>query len=294
MTDASAAEFEQHRRFLTGLAYRMLGSLADAQDVVQDAFLRWHEAVRQDLASPRAWLARIVTRLCLDALKSARARRETYVGPWLPDPIIERLEASEPLSPDDRLDAPVALMLALERLSPLERAAFILHDLFEMEFAEIAQALERSEAACRQLLVRARSHVGTPTRRFEVDRAEAARLVTAFFEATRTGNAAVLRDLLADAAVFHSDGGGKVQAVLNILDGAEKIRRFFVGLAGKFGVMTLPWSGPLQVNGLPGYVSRDPTGKLQTTALQIENGRITAVYIMRNPDKLGGAEAFLG
>jgi len=293
MTDASAAEFEQHRRFLTGLAYRMLGSLADAQDVVQDAFLRWHEAVRQDLASPRAWLARIVTRLCLDALKSARARREAYVGPWLPEPIIERLEASEPLSPDDRLDAPVALMLALERLSPLERAAFILHDLFEMEFAEIAQALERSEAACRQLLVRARSHVGTPERRFEVDRVEAARLVTAFFDATRTGNAAVLRDLLADAAVFHSDGGGKVQAVLNILEGAEKIRRFFVGLAGKFGVVTLTWSGPLQVNGLPGYVSRDPTGTLQTTALQIEDGRITAVYVMRNPDKLGGAEGFL-
>ena len=294
MTDASAAEFEQHRRFLTGLAYRMLGSLADAQDVVQDAFLRWHEAVRQDLASPRAWLARIVTRLCLDALKSARARRETYVGPWLPEPIIERLEASEPPSPDDRLDAPVALMLALERLSPLERAAFILHDLFEMEFAEIAQALERSEAACRQLLVRARSHVGTPKRRFEVDRAEAARLVTAFFDATRTGNAVVLRDLLADAAVFRSDGGGKVLAILNIVEGADKIGRFFVGLAGKFGVTTLPWSGPLRVNGLPGYVSRDPTGKLQTTALQIEDGRVTAVYIMRNPDKLGGAEAFLG
>jgi len=294
MTDASAAEFEQHRRFLTGLAYRMLGSLADAQDVVQEAFLRWHEVVRQDLASPRAWLARIVTHLCLDALKSARARRETYVGPWLPEPIIERLEASEPFSPDDRLDAPVALMLALERLSPLERAAFILHDLFEMEFAEIAQALERSEAACRQLLVRARGHVGTPKRRFEVDRAEAARLVTAFFDATRTGNAAVLRDLLADAAVFHSDGGGKVLAILNILEGADKIGRFFVGLAAKFGEMTLPWSGPLQVNGLPGYVSRDPAGKLQTTALQIEGGRITAVYIIRNPDKLGAAEGFLG
>jgi len=294
MTDASAAEFEQHRRFLTGLAYRMLGSLADAQDIVQDAFLRWHEAVRHDLASPRAWLARIVTRLCLDALKSARARHENYVGPWLPEPIIERLEAPEPISPDDRLDAPVALMLALERLSPLERAAFILHDLFEMEFSEIAQALERSEAACRQLLVRARAHVGEPKRRFEVDRQEAARLVTAFFDATRTGNAAVLRDLLADAAVFHSDGGGKVQANLNIIEGAERIRRFFVGLAGKFGVMTLPWSQPLRINGLPGYVSRDPVGNLQTTALQIEDGRITAVYIMRNPDKLSEAEAFLG
>ena len=293
MTDISAREFEQHRRFLTGLAYRMLGSLADAQDVVQEAFLRWHGAVKTDLASPRAWLARIVMRLCLDILKSARTRREHYVGPWLPEPIIERLEAPEPASVDDRIDVPVALMLALERLSPLERAAFILHDLFEMELAEIAAALERSEAACRQLLVRARGHVGTAKRRFEVDREEASRLTTAFFDAVRTGNAIGLRDLLAEAAVFHSDGGGKVQANLNIIAGADSIRRFFVGLAEKFGQTAPPWSRPLRINGLPGYVSIDPAGNVQTTALEIENGRITAVYIVRNPDKLVGAASFV-
>jgi len=294
MTDASAREFEQHRRFLTGLAYRMLGSLADAQDVVQDAFLRWHGSVRSDLASPRAWLARIVTRLCLDAMKSARSRRESYVGPWLPEPIIERLETTQPTAVEDQIDAPVALMLALERLSPLERAAFILHDIFDMELAEIAAALDRSEAACRQLLVRARAHVGDPRRRFAVDRDEASRLATAFFEAVRTGDALGLRDLLAEAAVFHSDGGGRVQANLNIIAGAEKIGRFFVGLAAKFGPTTPPWSQPLRINGLPGYVSIDPLGNVQTTALEIEDGRITAVYIMRNPDKLGGAAAFVG
>ena len=294
MTDASAAEFEQHRRFLTGLAYRMLGSFADAQDIVQDAFLRWHDGVRADIASPRAWLARIVTRLCLDTMKSARVRREEYVGPWLPEPIIERLEAPEPASADARLDAPGALMLALERLSPLERAAFILHDLFDMDFAEIAAALDRNEAACRQLLVRARGHVGNPKRRFAVDRDEAARVATAFFEAIRTGDAAVLRDLLAEAAVFHSDGGGKVLANLHVIAGADKIGRFFTGLAEKYGVMEIAWSRPLLVNSLPGYVSIDPKGHLQTTALEVEDGRVTAIYIVRNPDKLADARRVMG
>lgn len=294
MADAPVTEFERHRPFLTGLAYRMLGSVADAQDVVQDAFLRWHGGAEADVASPRAWLARTVTRLCLDTMKSARARRESYVGPWLPEPIVDRLEAPEPASADDRVDAPVALMLALERLSPLERAAFILHDLLEMDFPEIASALERNEAACRQLLVRARGHVGDPKRRFELDRGEASRVATAFFDAVRTGNAVVLRDLLAEAATFHSDGGGKVSANLQIIEGAEKIGRFFAGLVKKYGAMATPWSGPLRINGLPGYVSLDPNGVTQTTALEIEGGKIVAIYIVRNPDKLAGAAGFVG
>jgi RNA polymerase sigma-70 factor (ECF subfamily) len=293
MTETSAAEFERHRPFLTGLAYRMLGSLADAQDIVQEAFLRWHDGAGADVATPRAWLARVVTRLCLDEMKSARAMRESYVGPWLPEPIVERLEAPEPMSADDRVAAPVALMLLLERLSPLERAAFILHDLFDMDFSDIASALDRSEAACRQLVVRAREHVGEPKRRFEIDRDEATRVATAFFDAIRTGNAVVLRDLLAEAATFHSDGGGKVQAALKILVGAEKIGRFFIGLAEKYGLMTIPWSRPLWINGLPGYVSIDPAGNVQTTALEIADGKIVAVYIVRNPDKLAGAAGYV-
>lgn len=293
MAETAATEFERHRPFLTGLAYRMLGSLADAQDIVQEAFLRWHDGAGTDVETPRAWLARVVTRLCLDAMKSARVRRESYVGPWLPEPIVERLEALDPVSTDDRVAAPVALMLLLERLSPLERAAFILHDLFDMEFSEIASALDRSEAACRQLVVRAREHVGEPKRRFEIDRDEAVRVATAFFDALRTGNPVGLRDLLAEAATFHSDGGGKVPAALQILVGAEKIRRFIAGRAKKHGLMPLPWSRPLWINGLPGYVSIDPAGHVQTTALEIADGKIVAVYVVRNPDKLAGAAAFV-
>lgn len=295
MSNASAIEFERHRAFLTRLAYSMLGSLADAQDIVQDAFLRWHSSIPADLASPRAWLARIVTRLCLDWMKSARARREDYVGPWLPEPILEPL-AVPPAAVDDRIDAPVALMLALERLSPLERAVFILHDLFDMEIGEIADAIDRNEAACRQLLARARGHVGQTRQRFAVDADEAARLATAFFEATRSGNATALRDMLAGAATLHSDGGGKRPANLNILFGADKIGRFFVGLFQKSdpeGRERMRWSRPLWINGLPGYVSIDAKGTIQTTALEIENGKILAVYIIRNPDKLAGAEAFI-
>lgn len=294
MVDASTAEFEQHRRFLTGLAYRMLGSLADAQDIVQDAFLRWHGSDPAGLTSPRAWLGKIVTRLCLDMMKSARSRRETYVGQWLPEPVIEPIDAALPGSVDDRIDAPVALMLALERLSPLERAAFILHDIFEMEFDEIAEALDRNEAACRQLLARARGHVGDTKQRFDVDAEEAARLTTAFFIATHSGDASTLRDLLADAARLHGDGGGKRPATLNIIYGAEKIARFFAGLAQKPGANATPiWSGPLRVNGMPGFVALDLFGTIQAIALEIEGDRIVAIYSMRNPDKLAGAEAFL-
>lgn len=294
MVDASTAEFEQHRRFLTGLAYRMLGSLSDAQDIVQDAFLRWHSAEPTALASPRAWLGKIVTRLCLDMMKSARARRESYVGQWLPEPVIEPIDLPRAGSIDDRIDAPVALMLALERLSPLERAAFILHDIFEMEFDELADALDRTEAACRQLLVRARGHVGETRQRYAVDAEEANRLTTAFFLATSSGDASALRDLLADAARLHGDGGGKRPATLNIIYGADKISRFFAGVAQKPGAHASSiWSGPLRINGLPGFVALDPFGTLQAIALEIEDGRIVAIYSMRSLDKLTGAEAFL-
>lgn len=295
MADASISEFEQHRRFLTALAYRMLGSLADAQDIVQDAFLRWHGAMETEIASPRAWLGTTVTRLCLDLMKSARSRRESYVGQWLPEPVIAPLTTTDAAqAAEERMDTPVALMLAMERLSPLERAVFILHELFDFDFAEIAGAIDRSEAACRQLLVRARAHVGETRQRFDVDAAEAARLATAFFLATNSGDANALKALLADAARLHGDGGGKRPATLNIIYGAEKIGRFFTGLAQKPEAHPTPlWSGPLSINGLPGFVALDLFGTIQAVALEIEDGRITAIYSMRNPDKLVGAEAFL-
>lgn len=293
MTDLSASEFERLRPFLTGVAYRMLGSLADAQDVVQDSFLRWQAARPIGIENIRAYLATIVTRLCLDWLGSARTRRETYVGPWLPEPIVEQLAAPGD-GTDDRLDAPMALMLALERLSPLERAVFVLHDLLDMELAKVAAALQRSPVACRQLLSRARGHVGEPKARFPVEPAEAERIADAFFNAIRTGDVEPLRDLMAESAVLVSDGGGKVLANLNPIDGREKILRFFAGVAAKRRDRRWSWSGPLYVSGLPGYVATDGAGILQTTGLSIEDGRITAIYIIRNPDKLAGLDTFLG
>ncbi len=186
----SAQSFEPHRRHLTGLAYRMLGSLAEAEDIVQDAYLRWHGAERGAIANPRAFLSKTVTRLCLDHIKSARVRREEYIGPWLPEPVLDPAALAPDSASDMAHDLSMALMLALERLSPLERAAFLLHDVFDMEFAEIAPALERNEAAVRQLAARARAHVEAARPRFAATPDEGAKLAEAFLAASRSGDAA--------------------------------------------------------------------------------------------------------
>jgi RNA polymerase sigma-70 factor (ECF subfamily) len=280
-----AETFERHRGHLTGLAYRMLGSVAEAEDVVQDAFLRWHRSAGA-VEHPRAFLSTVVARLCLDRLKAARHRRETYVGPWLPEPLIDDpAQTAEPAGALAR-DVSVALMLALERLSPLERAAFLLHDVFDLGFDEIAAALGRSEVACRQLASRARANVQAARPRFPVDPAEQARLAEAFFTASRSGDAAALRDLLAAAATLHTDGGGRKRAALNVITGAERIARFFMGLARKGRARAPLWSKQLRVNGLPGIATVEHDGTVQTIALEIAAGRITAIYVMRNPDKL--------
>lgn len=282
--------FETHRRFLARLAYRMLGSVSDAEDVLQDAWLRWHEARREEISNPRAWLARVVTRLCLDQMKSARSRREFYVGGWLPEPIVEKLGAAE--TADDELDAPVALMLALERLSPLERAAFLLHDIFDTDYAEIARVLERSEATCRQLAKRAREHVRLDLPRRAVSPEEAASFARAFFEAAHRSDPTALHKLLAQDVVLHADGGGKVTSVLNPIFGADKVARFYAGVALKAAQLGASASyEPMLVNGLPGYVSREPDGTVQTVALDIRDGLVHAIYVMRNPDKLRHVEA---
>lgn len=288
MTSAPAADpFDSHRRFLTRLAYRMLGSVSDAEDVVQEAWLRWRETEQAEVAQPRAFLARIVTRLCLDQMKSARSRREFYVGSWLPEPLVEALGGEAPA--DAGLDAPIALMLALERLSPLERAAFLLHDIFEMDFAEIARTIDRSESACRQLAKRAREHVriDMPPRN-KVDPAEAKRFVDAFFKAAHKADPSDLQALLAQDVAFHSDGGGKVLAVINPLYGIDRVSRFFAGINAKLAHRDKPTTlfKPVMINGLPGYLSLERGETLQATALDIRDGRVHAIYIVRNPDKL--------
>jgi RNA polymerase sigma-70 factor (ECF subfamily) len=288
MTSAPATDpFDSHRRFLTRLAYRMLGSVSDAEDIVQEAWLRWREAERAEIAQPRAFLARIVTRLCLDQMKSARSRREFYVGSWLPEPLVEALGGEVPA--DAGLDAPIALMLALERLSPLERAAFLLHDIFEMDFAEIARTIDRSESACRQLAKRAREHVriDMPPRN-KVDPVEAKRFVDAFFKAAHKADPSDLQALLAQDVAFHSDGGGKVLAVINPLYGIDRVSRFFAGINAKLAHRDKPTTlfKPVLINGLPGYLSLERGETLQATALDIRDGRVQVIYIVRNPDKL--------
>ncbi|MEQ9557720.1 MAG: sigma-70 family RNA polymerase sigma factor [Rhodospirillales bacterium] len=274
--------FEAHRPRLVRLAYRMLGSMLEAEDIVQDAWLRWRRADRDAVATPGAYLTRIVTRLCLDVLKSARARRETYIGPWLPEPVVE--------PQDDALRADeitLTLMLALERLSPLERAAFLLHDVFDVPLAEVAATLERDPAAVRQLAARARKHVRDGRPRYEVSREEGERIAQAFFTASTKGDIDALQGLLAENVVILSDGGGKVLAFRNPIIGLDRALRLFAGLSRKFADQMPGDIRPVWIDGLPGYISQGRGDVLQTTALEIEDGRITAVYITRNPDKLG-------
>ncbi len=283
MSDA-AESFAAARPALLKVAYRMLGSVADAEDAVQEAWLRWAETDRAAVRVPEAFLRRIVTRLCLDQLKSARVRRETYVGPWLPDPIVE---------PEEEDDVTLPLMLALERLSPLERAAFLLHDVFGLAFDEVAATIGRDAAACRQLAARARAHVRAERPRFPVERDRGLEIASAFFAASRAGDTATLGGLLAEDVAFYADGGGKRPAAARVMRGRDEVVRTHAAIArllkGRPGTLvryTL-------VNGLPGFVTREHDSMLQTTALLIENGAVAAIYVMRNPDKLGHLEGRL-
>ncbi len=282
---APADDFEAHRRHLTGLAYRMLGSLAEAEDIVQDAYLRWHAADRTAVETPRAFLSKVVTRLCLDHLKSARSRHETYVGPWLPEPLLDTAPLVAEDASDYAHDLSVALLLILERLSPLERAAFLLHDVFDMEFAQVAETLGRSEAACRQLAARARQHVHSARPRYSASADEGARLAEAFRAAAASGDAAALAQLLAKDAVLYTDGGGKRLAALNPIYGSDKIVRFITAVARK-GAASDWCVRRAEINGAPGFVLAAPDGALQTLSIDVEDGRIAAIYMVLNPEKL--------
>ncbi|ACA20219.1 RNA polymerase, sigma-24 subunit, ECF subfamily [Methylobacterium sp. 4-46] len=286
--DAQLAEFEAQRPRLLRLGYRMLGALSEAEDVVQEAWLRW-SGVRDGVATPAAYLTRIVTRLCLDQLKSARARRETYVGAWLPEPLMGAADPDETVGEDVTL----TLMLALERLSPLERAAFLLHDVFGVALPEVAATLDRAPAAVRQLAVRARRHVQSGRQRYRVDAAEAERIARAFFAASRDGDTAALASLLAADVELRSDGGGRVLAYPNVIRGADRVIRLFAGLSGKAYFQPVLLKVAI-IDGLPGYVSATRGGLLQTTALSVRDGRVAAIYAVRNPDKLRQVAAALG
>jgi RNA polymerase sigma-70 factor (ECF subfamily) len=276
----AAISFEPHRPRLTRVAYRMLGSVADAEDVVQDAFLRWHTTDRSEVDNAEAFLVRVVTRLCLDVLKSSRRKRETYIGPWLPDPVVDS-EA------DMAEDVTLPLLLALERLSPLERAAFLLHDVFGMEFDEVATAIDREPAACRQLAARARQHVHEARPRFAVDQRRGLEFAEAFFAASQTGDMAMLKSMLAADITVTADGGGKRPAGPVPIVGFDAVMRLMERMARMFATAPSQLVRFATINGLPGYVTLEADGELQTTALEIVDGKIAGIYVVRNPDKLG-------
>lgn len=272
--------FADLRPRLVRLAYRMLGSVADAEDVVQDAWARWLATDRGAVREPAALLRTIVMRLCLNELKSARRRRETYIGPWLPEPIFEDGE------PDTGDDITLPLMIALERLSPLERAAFLLHDIFGMGFDDVAGAIGREPAACRKLASRAREHIQAARPRFAVTKEHGLEIAAAFFAASRNGDIGTLRSLLAEDVTACTDGGGRVPASPRPLVGIAEVMARHVQLAQEFRQWPSLLIRYAVIDGLPGFISIEGGGIVQTTALQIEEGKIVAIYITRNPDKL--------
>lgn len=272
--------FSRQRPILVRLAYRMLGSIADAEDVVHDAWLRWLSADRSMVDEPAAYLRTIVTRLCLNELGSSRRLRETYVGTWLPDPIFNP-EDEEAID-----DITLPLMIALERLSPLERAAFLLHDVFGLTFEAVAEAIGREATACRKLASRARAHIQDARPRFAVPKEEGQRLAAAFFNASRTGDLAALRNMLAEDVATYADGGGRVAAPSNPLVGIEAVMARHAGLARLFAVFPSQLIRYATIDGLPGFITLEQETTIQTTALNIDGGRIVAIYVTRNPDKL--------
>jgi RNA polymerase sigma-70 factor (ECF subfamily) len=275
----AGAVFDPLRPSLIRVAYRMLGSVADAEDVVQDAFLRWLDVDRDAVREPVAFLRRVVTRLCLDRLKSVRRERETYIGTWLPEPVVESGE-------DELDDVTLPLLMALERLSPLERAAFLLHDVFGLGFEEVAATIGREPATCRQLASRARAHVRADRPRYPVPRERGFEIAEAFFAASRDGEMERLRALLAADITVYADGGGKASAHTAPVVGLDNVMRLFATFASVFAVSRSRLVRCGFINGLPGFITIERGDILQTTALEIEHGRVVAIYVMRNPDKL--------
>ena len=280
VTDA----FDAHRRRLFGIAYRMLGSVNDAEDIVQEAYVRYHAAVERGtpIETPAAFLATIVTRLALDHLKSARVAREQYVGEWLPEPIFTGGDAA----PETVEALSMAFLVLLETLPPPARAAFVLREVFDYSYAEIAPMLDLSEAACRQLVSRARKDIHARRRRYEIDPAERDRVARRFYEICRTGDAAALEQLLAEDVVFTGDGGGRVPAAARPIRGASKVAQFIRGLlriANQAGATI----EPVEVNGGPGAAARDAGGQLiSVLSFEVADGRIAAFHSVVNPDKL--------
>lgn len=286
MTLDDATRFEQVRPELMRHAYRMLGQVGDAEDVVQDAYLRWRCALdTMRVQDDRAILRTIVTRLCLDRLRSARVKREVYVGPWLPEPVVSEGSDDPAAAATLADDISFALLVALERLAPLERAAFLLHDVLDVPFGEVAQTLGRSEPAVRKLASRARGHVRDERRQSSSDRGELLRVRDAFLAALEGDDPVALERLLTDDVTFISDGGGNVPAATVPVTGRDRVSKLLFGLKEK-GFRSIVRIETVTLNGLPGLVTFNAAGVQEAIAFQFSQGRVAAMYVMRNPEKL--------
>lgn len=276
--------FNNYRAYLFAIAYRMLGTAMDAEDMVQETYLRWQNSDVQAVESPKSFLAAIITRLCIDYLRSARVQRETYFGEWLPEPV---WMGTAPANEENVLFAEsisMAFLVLLESLSPTERAAFLLHDVFAYDYAEVAEMVDKSEANCRQLVSRARKRVQDGRPRFEATAAEQQQITAQFAQACLNGDMTGLLTLLAEDVVEYTDGGGKVTAAINPIHGADRVARYLLGLTKKLSVETTIQAGI--VNNQPAIILYRDGQAFNVTVLDIADGRIQRIYNVINPDKL--------
>jgi RNA polymerase sigma-70 factor (ECF subfamily) len=277
------------RPLLFSIAYRMLGSVAEAEDVVQDAYLRFHRALGEgtEVESPKAYLAAVTTRLAIDQLRARSTRREAYVGPWLPEPLVTGTEADVAEHAEMAESLSMAFLVLLESLSPVERAVFLLREVFEYGYDEIAQIVDKSEANCRQIFVRARRHIEASKPRFEPSAGERDELARRFFAACEQGDMDGLLELLAADAVMVGDGGGKAQALPAPMSGRERVARFLLGLFNR-GAQLNAQIRPMRVNGQPGWIGYDAHGRvINVFTVDVADGHIQAIRSVVNPDKLG-------
>jgi RNA polymerase sigma-70 factor (ECF subfamily) len=280
--------YQELRPLLFSIAYRMVGSVSEAEDLVQEAFLRFHRAVADgaEVESPKAYLATVTTRLAIDHLRSARVRRERYVGAWLPEPLVtdQRADAAAHAETADTLS--LAFLVMLERLSPVQRAVFLLHEVFGYGYGEIAGLVGKSEDNCRQIAARARRHVEAGRPRFEASRRQREELARRFFAAVEQGDTEGLVGLLAADAVMYGDGGGKAPALAGPLHGAQRVARFLLGLARRGRAVGMGFQ-PAEINGHPGAIAYDRDGRLVSVlSLDITDDRVQTVRSIVNPDKL--------
>ena len=278
------------RPLLFSIAYRMLGSVSEAEDVVQEAFVRYQRALGDDatIESPKAYLSAIVTRLAIDHLKSARVRRETYVGEWLPEPLVTDDGAGDPAVHAEQADSlSMSFLVLLERLTPVERAVFLLHDVFDYDFEEVGKIVRRTPATCRQNAVRARRFIAENRPRFDTDEAERDELVNRFFAAAERGDLDGLIELLAEDVIVHGDGGGKVPQWYEPIVGADKVARMFARMGRQTETLGATFE-PHRINGQPGVIFRGPHGGVfSVMSIEVVDGRVATIRSVVNPDKLG-------